>query len=45
MNFANSNFNYEQSNSNWKPINYPILQKTFSLLNIKQHFAYLHLHP
>ena len=43
MNFANSNFNHEPFNSNWKPINYPILQKTFIPLNVKQHFTYLHL--
>ena len=45
MNFANSNCNsdYEISNSNWKPINYPNLQKTFTPLNVEQHFTYLQL--
>ena len=42
MHIANSNSNYEPSNSNWKPVNYPILQ-TFTTLNVKQYFTYLHL--
>ena len=43
MNFADSNSSYKPSTSNWKPINYPILQNICTPLNVKQHFTYLHL--